>query len=1135
LTVNSGVTVTAQNVQLTADSGNLNLSGAINASNAAGGGSVQLYAGQNLTLYNGSLIGAAGLQGNSNGGTILLSTTQGNLAFQQGATLDVSASGSGQGGTVYFRAPVNTAGGDVNSITNMNFAGSINGANQILAEGFQAYSYTGNMTITSANISGWQTGIQTFMTNHGSAIQNGLFTNLTLTGGSAGPNFVPGLEIDSTGNLTLNSAWNLTSWRFGANSVPGMLTLRAGGDLVINQNLTDAPTAYTSLTGLKGAASWGLNLVAGADFSSSNFMAAVRGTGNLTIADGVMVYTESAPIRFASGNDTLIGQDGAAGLMINPGISYNLGSYSGSVQGNVGGNLIIDAGAIQTATGDIDITVGGNLGLETDTVFGITTLGSIRTTGSAPAGQSLSSYWLYDNGGSITLRVAGAVQGNLQSDAWDTDYEVVSRHPATISDNWSAQYVTSAETGYDATEGLATMAGGNLTVYSEGDFLSQIGTFGYGQGNLTIFSGGNILGRFLVRNGRAELSAMGNFGNSQQLQLIEAAPALPESPTSFVSQIPAINVQINVAAQGSLYLGAVVNPTLAENNFAVRPNLGYSQTSSVSLTAVTGDVVIAGDVPSFFNTSYTPGSVLNSVMPATLNVNAGRDIILTGNITLAPYADGTLILVAGGNIDGQNTAQASGRSQILVSDANPALAYGRQPLTWLSPTVHDPNVLHLNDTTGPVIVGAGGDLENINLVLPKAAEISAGRDILNIFFSGQNVAPSDVTTITAGRNITLSSTPAANTTNSGIQLAGPGYLVVQAGGSIDLGTTDGIQSLGNTYNPGLASLYTQGASVMVISGFTRDISWDDATAFFDALRNEGTEYSKLQAEGDTADAQDVIKETRITVIEPFIGNSATKGAGDINMTTSQISTLAGGDICVFSNGNINVGQTAFVTAAQTQSTGIFTGYGGAINIFSVKDVNVNESRVMTFFGGDITMWSDTGNINAGRGSTTEIDASPPSLQSVNGQLVLVFNPPQVGSGIRAVTYAPGEGEPAPLAGDIYLFAPQGVIDAGQAGIAGNQVILGAVQVLNANNISFSSGSVGVPVSTSLSGLGALTGTSAVTQALQDQQAAVMSAAAAKLAPGDSASDVFSTAWLEVRVLSFFEVDPGDSGWENTDN
>ncbi|MGO9018926.1 MAG: filamentous haemagglutinin family protein [Syntrophobacteraceae bacterium] len=1137
LTINTNVT--AYNVQLTADSGNLDVLGTIYASGAAGGGSVELNAGKNLTLESGAQIDACGLQGNSNGGTILLGSTSGTIDFQNGATLNVSGSGSGNGGSVYFRAPVNTAGNGVNNITNMTLDGVITGAKQILAEGFQVYAPLDGQTITSTDIGNCQTLIQTFMNNNASAIQSGLFSNLTLNGGSVGPNFVPGLEIDSTGSLTLNSAWNLSSWRFGPNSVPGMLTLRAGGDLIIDQNLTDAPTPYTSLTGLHGAASWGLNLIAGADLNSSNFMATVRGIGNLTIANGMMVYTESAPIRFASGNDTLIGEGSPNGLMIDPSIRYNLGSYSGTVQGDVGGNLTITGGAIQTATGDIDIAVGGDLVLGVATIFGYTpgqgptALGAIRTTGRPTA--TLSEYWLYNNGGNITLKVAGAVQGALQTDAWDYDYQKTIMPSRVTTNNWSAQYVTPSASGYDATEGLATMAGGNLAVYAGGDFNSQIGTFGYGPGNLTVFAGGNLSGRFLVRNGVAELVTMGNFGNSGELQLIEAAPALPAYPANFAANTPALDVQINVTAQGGLYLGTVVNPTYAENNFSQAPNLGYSQTSSVSLTAVTGDVIISGDVPSVFTsvTSYTAGA--NSVLPATLHVTAGQDILITDNITLAPYADGSLSLVAGRDTDGQSTASATGRSQIFMSDADPALAYGVQENSWLSTTNHDPNVLHLNDTTGPVIISAGRDLENIDMVLPKEAEISAGRDILNIYYQGQNVAPSDVTTVTAGRNITFASTPEGNIADSGIQIIGPGYLVVQAGGSLDLGTTSGIQSLGDSYNPGLASLYTQGASVMVISGFTKDISFDDASAFFVQLQNQGTKFSDLLAEGDTADAQQVVQETRSSVIEPFIGNSATKGAGDINMTTSQISTLAGGDIYVFANGVLNVGQTAFVNAAQTQSTGIFTGFGGAINIFSEKDVNVNESRVMSFFGGNITMWSDTGDINAGRGSTTEIDASPPVLQDINGQPVLVFNPPSVGSGIRALTYDPGLGSPAPSAGNVLLVAPQGVIDAGQAGIAGNNVILGAPVVLNANNISFSGTSVGVPTAVSVGGLGAMTGTGSVTQGLQSQEAAIMNAAAGKLAQGDASSDAFSASWLEVRVLSFFNVDPGDGTWESTDN
>ena len=46
-------------------------------------------------------------------------------------------SGSGQGGSVYFSAPLNASGTNVN----MNLAGAITGAKQIVAEGYQ-YRHT---------------------------------------------------------------------------------------------------------------------------------------------------------------------------------------------------------------------------------------------------------------------------------------------------------------------------------------------------------------------------------------------------------------------------------------------------------------------------------------------------------------------------------------------------------------------------------------------------------------------------------------------------------------------------------------------------------------------------------------------------------------------------------------------------------------------------------------------------------------------------------------------------------------------------------------------------------------------------------------------------------------------------------
>ena len=192
---------------------------------------------------------------------------------------------------------------------------------------------------------------------------------------------------------------------------------------------------------------------------------------------------------------------------------------------------------------------------------------------------------------------------------------------------------------------------------------------------------------------------------------------------------------------------------------------------------------------------------------------------------------------------------------------------------------------------------------------------------------------------------------------------------------------------------------------------------------------------------------------------------------------------------------------------------------------------------MTFQGGNITVWDDMGSINAGRGSKTAVTASPPVTTTINGQPVIAFIPPAVGSGIRAVTYAPGYGLPTPAAGNIYLFAPKGNDrrrrgrhrrkSGNPRGRAGAQCeqhhLLGRIgrACLYRREV--------FPAWARLPERGA------VTQGLQNQEAAIVSAAAAKLAQGDTASDAFSTAWLEVRVLSFFDVDSDDSGWESTDN
>ena len=276
--------------------------------------------------------------------------------------------------------------------------------------------------------------------------------------------------------------------------------------------------------------------------------------------------------------------------------------------------------------------------------------------------------------------------------------------------------------------------------------------------------------------------------------------------------------------------------------------------------------------------------------------------------------------------------------------------------------------------------------------------------------------------------------------------------------------------------------------------------------------------------------------TKTQTVAPMLSSpSAPSGSGNIEMTSSQISTTSGKDnIYIIAAGELDVGKSTFFNnAAEVQKTGIFTAGGGAINILTNGDVNVNESRVMTFEGGDITVWSESGNINAGRGAKEEVIASPPTLvaeQNTRGEIIgyqVVFTPPAVGSGIRAVTFSPtGPTGQAPPEGDIYLFAISGIIDAGEAGISGGKVVLAATQVLNVGNISSSTGSVGVPsVTTATTGLGTLSGSGSATQNSQMLSSAAGIGAAGNANASQMLDDVM-TKWLDVKVIDFILDDEG---------
>ncbi|MGH8553660.1 MAG: filamentous hemagglutinin family protein, partial [Methylococcales bacterium] len=335
-----------------------------------------------------------------------------------------------------------------------------------------------------------------------------------------------------------------------------------------------------------------------------------------------------------------------------------------------------------------------------------------------------------------------------------------------------------------------------------------------------------------------------------------------------------------------------------------------------------------------------------------------------------------------------------------------------------------------------------------------------------------------------------------------LEVAGPGRFYALAGRDLDLGASNGIASIGNLANPGLVD---GGADITVLAGLG---GFPDFTNFTRIYLEEMSEYrdrlieyigALTGASSNFSEALSTFKllsnERRLPLILEIFYHELLEGGrkgaatgmrsdyargdraiatllpdesayrGDASLFFSKIQTIDGGDInLLIPGGELNAGlAVAFSGRKEPSQLGIVAQQAGDINIYVRDDLQVNSSRVATFGGGDILGWSKLGNIDAGRGARSSVTIPPPiTVIDPDGQIVTTFSPAVAVSGIQAATTRDGD------QGNVFLFAPNGVIDAGLAGIAGRDVTVGATAILNASNISFSRSSVGVPLGSTTS-------------------------------------------------------------------
>ena len=345
----------ARSFSLSTDTGGITVTGLIDASGQRGG-SIQLVAAGDLTLATGSrlTVAAQDFDAAGKGGAITLETrglNGGQIDLQAGSTVDLSvaaenghsAAAGNFSGTLHLRAPQTSAGTDLAVAA---LAGEILHPSSIVVEGYHVFDLTGNGLITTA--------VQDAVLANGTIFGNGTTAVRLLAGHAAlEPALVvtAGAEIiNRTGNLTLGASnstatsdWNLASFRFGPKNAAGALTLRASGNLVFFNALSDGfeSSAYNaSLLGYNpllpaNAQSWSYRLVAGADFTAADSSRVVP-LENLSAGSGSLLLGKNAGTASAS----------------NPGLN----AQTSAVIGN-------RFQVIRTGSGDITIAAGRDVQL----------------------------------------------------------------------------------------------------------------------------------------------------------------------------------------------------------------------------------------------------------------------------------------------------------------------------------------------------------------------------------------------------------------------------------------------------------------------------------------------------------------------------------------------------------------------------------------------------------------------------------------------------------------------------------------------------------------------------------------------------------------------------------------------------
>jgi hypothetical protein len=480
--------------------------------------------------------------------------------------------------------------------------------------------------------------------------------------------------------------------------------------------------------------------------------------------------------------------------------------------------------------------------------------------------------------------------------------------------------------------------------------------------------------------------------------------------------------------------------------------------------------------------------------------------------------------------------------------------------------LHKSTPLHAGDPNPVRLYALEGDLTGITLYSPKKIQTLAKRDITDIAFYLQHTGSEDVSIVSAGRDIIPFNENSARRATAGdislgnlivdepmntavddangdpvqtkalpgdIQIGGRGVLELLAGRNVDLGTGPnlvdgrgkGITSIGRSRNPFLPF---EGAELVVLAGVggsldgpplglansILDFSGLDGgipATEFDAVTALKGLFVELASIGESALESGDYSEGFALVNQLF---GATAATGDLFTRARDIRTANGGAITIAAPGG-GVTMASDIFGNPLTPPGIVTEYGGAVSILTDGDVNIGQARIFTLRGGDLTIWSSNGDIAAGNAPKTVVTAPPTRvlIDATSADIQTDLGGLATGGGI-GVLAAVEDVEP----GAVNLIAPEGTVDAGDAGIrATGDIKIAAAAVVNADNISAGGSSAGVPTSASVAApnIGGLTSGASSSAAASSAASQVSQQSAPQEKPEDETPSL-----ITVEVLGY---------------